>query len=302
MNTIIKLKLFSLVCLLLLAGCGSDDPKPSKTPQLVIADWTNRQVVSTTLTENPSVDVLLNNITDKPGQITGMTYDQSTQTLFMIDRPNGRVLQIKPYEKINLVELYTELSLTTGGGITYTDNLLILSGLDIFHKTSKDGSMQLANAFESNSGFTAYCLGMDYDKGSNTLYIADFQDGIVKRSFDEGSDWVDVYPKGSQAGLVDEVVKIVIHPETGKMYWTDEGTNLIMEGNMSGEGDATVLYDGTDGVNSPQALAIDFETGTIYWSEVGANGNRIRKGSLDGNSEPELLFENIVSFAMALIK
>jgi hypothetical protein len=74
----------------------------------------------------------------------------------------------------------------------------------------------------------------------------------------------------------------------GCLVVTEENNNRILKMNKNGSGDITTLYDASDGVSTPTAVAVDKSNGTMYWCNSGSG--QVFKGSTDGKQAPEALF------------
>lgn len=71
----------------------------------------------------------------------------------------------------------------------------------------------------------------------------------------------------------------------GKIYWTEQLGIRIMEGSRNGETDkpAKVLFDASDGLVQPTAVAIDETAGKVYIFDGFAEKAAIYSGNLDGS-------------------
>jgi DNA-binding beta-propeller fold protein YncE len=142
-----------------------------------------------------------------------------------------------------------------------------------------------------------YTYGMAVDEKNKKLYLSDFKKFIKVGNLDGSGNMTVLYDNISFPQMV-APSGICIDPDHGKMYWTDETANLVVEANIDGTGTPVVLFDSSDGVNRPDAIAIDYNDHKIYWSETGSKV--IARGNIDGSGEREVLVENVQSYGIVL--
>jgi hypothetical protein len=94
---------------------------------------------------------------------------------------------------------------------------------------------------------------------------------------------------------LDRPIGIVLDQTGGLLYWSEDGeagggnNGRIGRSNLNGT-DVTILYAaslGDAGLGNPQGLAIDFETGNLYWADYTTG---IYRAPIDGNGPVEALY------------
>ncbi len=71
---------------------------------------------------------------------------------------------------------------------------------------------------------------------------------------------------------------------TGKMYWTDTGTDKIQRANLDGSNIEDLV---NTELNSPWGIAVDLPGGKMYWTD--SDADRIQRANLDGSNIETLL-------------
>jgi DNA-binding beta-propeller fold protein YncE len=86
----------------------------------------------------------------------------------------------------------------------------------------------------------------------------------------------------------------------GYLIVTEESTNRIIKMKKDGTGDVVTLYESSDGVNTPTAIAVDNSNGNIYWCNSGTG--QVFRGSADGLNTPTALYsgEIVLGYAYGL--
>ena len=72
------------------------------------------------------------------------------------------------------------------------------------------------------------------------------------------------------------------------MYWSDSVLNKIQRANMDGTEVEDIV---TDGLDTPDGLAVDSTGRKIYWTDTGKQ--RIEVASLDGKMRKVLVWESL---------
>lgn len=127
-----------------------------------------------------------------------------------------------------------------------------------------------------------------YPKATN-LYFADFSGQQVGVMDVNTTNLYDVVASKESNGL-DSASAIAIDFVAGKIYATEELNNRVVRFNIDGTGSLEVLFDESDGVKTPTAIALDPQTDTVYWANSGTG--RIMKGSRAGGTPKKLTFED----------
>jgi DNA-binding beta-propeller fold protein YncE len=86
----------------------------------------------------------------------------------------------------------------------------------------------------------------------------------------------------------------------GYLIVSEESTSRILKMKKDGTGDVITLYENTDGVDTPTAIAVDNSNGNIYWCNSGTG--QVFKGSADGLDMPTPLYNGqiVLSYAYGL--
>jgi PQQ-like domain len=84
---------------------------------------------------------------------------------------------------------------------------------------------------------------------------------------------------------------VAIDPAAGKIYWADDGSDVIRVGNLDGSGVATNLFTGQD---IPEGVAIDAAAGKIYWANYASSA--IVVANLDGSGTATALFSGEAAY------
>jgi len=71
---------------------------------------------------------------------------------------------------------------------------------------------------------------------------------------------------------------------TGKIYWTDGGTNKIQRADLDGSNVEDLV---TSGLSGPRGIDVDLFNGKMYWTDNGADN--IRRANLDGSNIEDLI-------------
>jgi len=170
------------------------------------------------------------------------------------------------------------------------------SGDKLIKKGSYDGDSAPEDIFTGTREII-YSYGMAIDEKNQKLYLSDFKKFIKVGNLDGSGNMTVLYDNISFPQMV-APSDLCIDPENGKIYWTDELANLVVEANIDGTGIPNVLFDSSDGVNRPDAIALDYNDNKIYWSETGSR--IIARGNLDGSGSREVVVDNVQTYGMVL--
>ncbi|KAL4903313.1 hypothetical protein BDW74DRAFT_157058 [Aspergillus multicolor] len=126
--------------------------------------------------------------------------------------------------------------------------------------------------------------GIAVDKIHGHIYwtnmgIPSADDGSIQRCDLSGANIVTIIPKG----ITHTPKQLTIAPKSGKLYWSDRERTRVMRANMDGS-NVEVLYRSNtaeEGRNPCEhwcvGIAVDEESGHIYWSQKGpSKGNKGR--------------------------
>lgn len=130
------------------------------------------------------------------------------------------------------------------------------------------------------TGKVADCcmIGLSVDPVSRALYWMDgYYGGKVMRSGLDGAKPVAIATTVGIANGID------VDPVGRKVYWTEYGNgpndDVIRRANLDGSKVET-LFDASDGLQTPQHIAVDPAAGKIYWTDLHAG--RVQRANLDG--------------------
>lgn len=137
-----------------------------------------------------------------------------------------------------------------------------------------------------------------YPKATN-LYFADFSGQQVGVMDVNTTNLYDVVASKESNGL-DSASAIAIDFVAGKIYATEELNNRVVRFNIDGSGSLEVLFDESDGVKTPTAIALDPQTDTVYWANSGSG--KLMKGARSGGTPKSLVFDgdSIISYSYGL--
>ena len=125
-------------------------------------------------------------------------------------------------------------------------------------------------------GATANPRGMALDVAGNKLYYADFDQGTIVRANLDGTSATTIVSTGAGSGPYGVVIDLVAQ----RLYWTEFGSGLLRRCQTDGSLVANVL----SGLSNPTYVTLDRASGTLYWIEAAAGGQRIRKASTAGGA------------------
>jgi DNA-binding beta-propeller fold protein YncE len=147
---------------------------------------------------------------------------------------------------------------------------LLMSSALFFVSCSKDKNEGSSRA--SNLYFTAY--------NDNTVNKIDLgkAPGSITGLF-SGTDFIST-PEG------------IAITKDGYLIVTEESTSRILKMKKDGTGEVITLYESTDGVNTPTAIAVDNSNGKIYWCNSGTG--QVFRGSANGLDKPVALYSGQV--------
>ena len=84
--------------------------------------------------------------------------------------------------------------------------------------------------------------------------------------------------------------------QTGKLYWTDWGTDKIQRSNLDGSGVEDLVAGA--GLDGPDGLALDMAGGKMYWVDAGTN--KIQRADLSGANVEDLVTGLGIPYGLAL--
>ncbi len=127
-------------------------------------------------------------------------------------------------------------------------------------------------------GKAEFMIGISVDHVNRALYWMDgYYKGHVVRAYVDGGN---PKPIATTVGIANG---IDVDPAGGKVYSTEYGNgpgdDVIRRANLDGSNVET-LFDASDGLQTPQHIAVDPTAGKIYWADLHAH--RVQRGNLDG--------------------
>ncbi len=92
----------------------------------------------------------------------------------------------------------------------------------------------------------------------------------------------------------------IVLTEDGYLIVSDDEADCILKMKKDGTGEIEVLYDDSDGVNEPDGMAYDKQTGAIFWCNSGTY--QIMKGSSDGSQPVQTLYggDDVIEYAYGM--
>src|SRR5215210_3975233 len=112
------------------------------------------------------------------------------------------------------------------------------------------------------------------------IYWTDDVAGLIQKGNTSGGPVQTIL---SRANGLSEPRGIALDVAGGKMYWADNGTNVIARANLNGTGAETLI---SSGLNFPADVELDLVNRKVYWTDRDAG--HIRRANLDGT-----LVENV---------
>jgi DNA-binding beta-propeller fold protein YncE len=130
-------------------------------------------------------------------------------------------------------------------------------------------------------GGNCCAIGIDIDFLNGTVYWMDgYYGGPVSRMDLDGSNVTGLY---NTPGIGNGVA---VDHRGGKIYWTEYGNSggqdAIRRANLDGTNVETLL-DSSDGLDTPQHIAVDPDAGKIYWADL-RGATKVGRANLDGSN------------------
>lgn len=300
-NLTLSMAGLALGALLLFGGCKKDeDDPPSEAVGLYFTYWDDNSINKVDLINTPNAVTTLFDDTDgiySPSSIT-LTDDgyliacleEANQIIKMQKNGSGTVLVL--YDATDGVSEPTAITVDNSSGTIYWCN----SGTDQVMKGSDDGLTSPATLYGGGS-VIGYAYGIGIDKKNNKLYTSDFNQMIEVGNLD-GSGTTTVLYDNTNFPAMESPSNLYVDAEHGKIYWSDESADQVVEANLDGTGTPVILFDNTDGVQRADGVYVDYVAKKIYWSETTANV--IARGNLDGTGEREVLINGVESYGLVL--
>ncbi|HEX7878767.1 MAG TPA: hypothetical protein VF720_05125 [Candidatus Eisenbacteria bacterium] len=116
--------------------------------------------------------------------------------------------------------------------------------------------------------------GIAVDPAANRIFWADFDQNTINRANLDGTGITTIVNLGSDA----RPWGISVNATLQRVYWTEYGGGRVMRSGYGGEAVTSILT----GLTNPTYLASDATAGFHFWTEGGANTERIRRANLDG--------------------
>jgi hypothetical protein len=153
--------------------------------------------------------------------------------------------------------------------------------------------------------------GIVVDKGAGHIYwtemgVPSAADGSIERADIDGGNHITIVPNGKTF----TPKQLQLDKRNGKLYWCDREGMRVMRSNLDGSSIETLVQTGqgeADRADVPRwcvGIAIDVESGKLYWTQKGSDnaglgrifraGLEIPKGeSYSSRSDIELLFDQL---------
>jgi hypothetical protein len=159
------------------------------------------------------------------------------------------------------------------GAIYWIDGTTIKKG-------STDGSLPPVILYTD----PVFLIDLDLDAAAGKLYFSSWSSSMsghhsIKRINTDGSGTAEELYQLSNEPMPG---CIKVNPASGKIYWAEGMSSLVMEGSVNGHTAqaAKVLFDPSDGIGAPVAIAISPSTAQIFIVDLGNTG--LYAGALDG--------------------
>nr|XP_040223812.2 low-density lipoprotein receptor-related protein 4 isoform X2 [Anopheles coluzzii] len=125
---------------------------------------------------------------------------------------------------------------------------------------------------------------LDVDRRTGEIYWADTIEDVIMRSTPDGMRIKQIYSESMTS-----VDGLVIDSIGRKLYWTDAGRKVLEVSDLEeGIRSALVWKD----LEQPRGIALDYESGYLFWSDWGANP-RIERADMDGENRVDLITEGL---------
>jgi hypothetical protein len=237
--------------------------------------------------------------------------------VYFIDASGGRLLSVQP-DGSDLKVLVTDRHRIPDGIVVDVDNGHIY-WTEMGIPSKEDGSIERANLDGSNhitivpNGKTFTPKQLQLDKRNSRLYWCDREGMRVMRANLDGSNIETLIRTGEgeadRADLTRWCVGIAIDVQSGKLYWTQKGSDNggvgrifragldIPKGESSASrSDIELLF---DHLPEPIDLDLDLENRILYWTDRGdpPRGNTVNRARMDATPlsvEPEIVFTHLM--------
>lgn len=164
------------------------------------------------------------------------------------------------------------IALDVANGKMYWTDLI----LDRIQRAELDGT----NVETLVSTGLSYPFGISLDLGNGKMYWTDANTLKIQRANLDGTSVEDLITTG-----LSSLREIGLDAANGKMYWAErtDATGKIRRANLDGSGEEDLVTN----LDRPQGLAVDSNSGHVYWSM--AESPQIRRAELDGTNPESLL-------------
>lgn len=294
---------FCLFSALFLTACSEKDPVPVQQKEYTYIFFTSLgdQTIERAVIENEQVietEILYSSIKglEAPSAIVS---DERTEMIYWTDFSTKQILRAPWDGRANPEVLYTvpdqgdgpvELALDPiAQKIFWTqpfDDLILTA--------PTNGSGPVDTLFSARDGIDG-SWGIALQVSEGYLYWIEYMDNEVYRARMDGSHPELLYAGGS--GFLSPY-GLAISEATGELFIADNPVpgagqpDRILRGSLDGKKKLEMVYSLTDSVSNAYNIAIDEETGSLYWHNQLSKGS-IWRGSLDGNHQPEKLIGNV---------
>ena len=136
--------------------------------------------------------------------------------------------------------------------------------------------------------------GIAIDGAERKVYWIDRSSDTIKRTNLDGTGTAESLVTGltSAYGLILDTSDA--SASNHKLYWVDATGQFIKRATKEGASVTTLFDNGTDGISSPQDLALDAAANTLWWTDDGTN--KIQKGATDGTGTSATATVTITDF------
>ncbi len=229
--------------------------------------------------------------------VYGMALNPNTGELYCgMQYPDGAIYKVSTTGVATLIYSGLETDAISALAYNSTNNRIywLNENNDRIYSISASGGIPSALYGGADVDADGYSIQLDEENGK--LYYANF-DEIKVGNLDGNGTPVILYTDITDT--IESPSNIVLNIAENKIYWTDEGADVVASANLDGTGNFKILFNNaTHGVDRSDGLAIDFVAKKIYWTETDAD--RIRVGNLDGTGTPVTLIPNIACYSLLL--
>lgn len=123
-------------------------------------------------------------------------------------------------------------------------------------------------------------VALDVDRKTGNIFWGDTEEDAIFSSSPDGRQIQQIHSESMS--IVDG---LVVDSVGRKLYWTDAGRRCIEVSELNGLNRNVLIW---QDIESPRAIAIDYEFGYLFWSDWG-NTPRIERADMDGGMRSRII-------------